>query len=1022
MTDRRTDGAGGQPTRQAPPAAGYNNTAAPRNQTSLPRHGYTDWAAPEGQPSGQQGRRKSGLLAVKIILAAIVLTAVFAALFVYFGKGDTEQHIAGASVVVNEIMADNRSTLADGDGDYSDWIELYNNGDVTVVFDGYYLSDSMSDPYKWALPAISLDPGQYLIIFASGKDKCDEAGSYHTNFRLSASGEEVVLTNPERLAASTAQFGPSVENISYGRVRLEDGSYGYGWLESPSPGAENCTTYAASAYDLPSSISGVVINEVMTDNTYTIHDSEGNYCDWVELYNTTLFTISLDGCALSDNPAEPDRWIFPDGTEIKAGGYLLVYLSGRDTAANGELHTSFGLGAQDTSLVLSDSLSRRIDIIDLPELKPNVSYGRGEGGTMRYFATATPGRENSTVSFELLSAAASADNRLRINEASAASVEKLTGAALADWIELYNPTEDDISLSGYGLSNRLEERFRFTFGEVAIPAGGFLVIDCTGVKAGDGEAPFKIDCSGEELYLSDPEGNVIDYFDTGKLRIGLSSGRGAEGNRVYYTTPTKGCENSAHGLSTYVSPPAFSSEGGYVSRGFSLKITASEGAVIRYTTDGSDPDESSPVYSRSVKIEESVTVKARAYAEGSIPSDVVFATFLIEEEHTVPVVCISTDEAGLYSKQSGIIEQSHDPGDTYPYMTANFWQDWERQVTFEYFIDGIKQVSFNAGIKVAGQYTRAYPQNSFAVHIRDIYGASSVCYPFFGNGITEHSTLVLRNSGQDLRLARLRDAFMGRLSLSSDTALIAADSQPVALYINGEYYGLCNMREKLNEDYLSRNLGADKGTLDIIKGNKAAIAGDMDDYQALCDYLDTHSMAIEEYYDYVCTQVDLDSCMDFIIFSVFAVNDDPGNVKVYKDGAEGGKWHWFVYDFDMSLRHRNHKDSIDYALTYRSSYIFRHLLDNREFEQLFIERFAYHLNTTFAPEHTVPLWDSMAQEIEDEIERQYDRWDFPSPTKWAAQVEFVRQVLTDRRDQLKEQLIDYFDLSRAEADRLFPNG
>lgn len=960
--------------------------------------------------------------AVIILLLLVPLICIcIVALITDCSDKETEQDEPENGLVLSEVMPNNTSGLHDGNYEYSDWIEIYNSGETSIVLTGYYLSDSVSDPYKWAMPeGMVIKPGEYIVFMASGKNECDDAGYYHTNFRLSSEGESVVLSNPERMIVIYEDYGFAPANTSFGRVLTDEGTYACKWLENATPGEENCAVYADFVYDLPAKVTGVVISEIMTNNTYTIYDSEGDYNDWVELHNISSSTVSLDGCALSDDLLDPMRWVFPQGTQLKPDEYMIVYLSGKDKYQNGEYHASFGIGDQDTVLILSDTLSRSIDRVELPELGQNISYGVGSDGSMKFFSMPTPGKENYSIGFEQLSFASSAQNKLIINEVSAASVENLSGAALADWIEIFNGTENSIDITGYGLSNNQKERFRFTFGKTVIAPGEYIVINCTGGDAVEGEAPFKIDCSGEELFLSDSNGFIIDSFETGKLRIGVSSGRKSDGSRLFYDSPTKGYQNSSLGYASYTPSPVFSSQGGYFKSRYNLTVTAPEGSVVRYTTDGSTPTKDSPILKKSLTIKESMTVKARAFSDSALPSDVVFATFLFEEPHTVPVVCISTDADGLFSKERGIYESSHEPGEEYPYLSANFWKDWERETTVEYFVDGEKQISFTAGAKIFGQYTRAYEQKSFALHIRDIYGASSVSYPFFDNGCTEYSSLVLRAAGQDQKYARMRDAYVCRLVKTGSDSLLAADSQPVALYINGEYFGLYNIREKLNEDYLARYEDVNKNTVDVVKGGLFAIAGDMKQFDELYAYLDSHNMTNMEYYEHICSLVDIESCMDYAIFMAFAINNDPGNVKMFKDKTEESKWRWILFDFDMSLRYSIYEESIEYSLDY--NYICRTLLKNKEFRQQFIERFAYHLNNTFLPENTVNLWNSMANEISGEIERQNERWSVPTLYMWEKQVKRVETALSKRRDMLKDQLIEYFEISDAEVQRLFPNG
>ncbi|MBN2011896.1 lamin tail domain-containing protein [candidate division KSB1 bacterium] len=142
----------------------------------------------------------------------------------------------GQSVIINEFMALNTTTLADENGDYSDWIELYNASDAPVDLHGWSLSDEAATLEKWVFPHVTITAKGYLVIFASGKDRATAGLELHTNFKLSGSGEYLALINPEGVA--TTAFDPAFpeqqSNVSYGYF---EGDYVFSAL--PTPGAVN---------------------------------------------------------------------------------------------------------------------------------------------------------------------------------------------------------------------------------------------------------------------------------------------------------------------------------------------------------------------------------------------------------------------------------------------------------------------------------------------------------------------------------------------------------------------------------------------------------------------------------------------------------------------------------------------------------------------------------------------------------------------------------------------------------------
>jgi hypothetical protein len=141
----------------------------------------------------------------------------------------------GAGVCINEFAADNDGLLADSDGDYEDWLELYNGGSRTIDLEGYYLSDDESDPLKWRFPQVELAPGEYLLVWASGKDRVQ--GELHTNFSIKQEGEPLIFSNPKGNVVDRSDPVASRAGKSIGRI--PDGGDEWHYLSTPSPGKGN---------------------------------------------------------------------------------------------------------------------------------------------------------------------------------------------------------------------------------------------------------------------------------------------------------------------------------------------------------------------------------------------------------------------------------------------------------------------------------------------------------------------------------------------------------------------------------------------------------------------------------------------------------------------------------------------------------------------------------------------------------------------------------------------------------------
>ena len=115
-------------------------------------------------------------------------------------------------------MADNAAVLPDEDGDYSDWIEIYNPTDTAVDLAGWYLTDDLGEPTQWQFPAVELDPAEFLIVFASGKNRTTPDSELHTNFQLEKDGEDLALLQPDgvTVASQFVSYPSQFEDVSFG--------------------------------------------------------------------------------------------------------------------------------------------------------------------------------------------------------------------------------------------------------------------------------------------------------------------------------------------------------------------------------------------------------------------------------------------------------------------------------------------------------------------------------------------------------------------------------------------------------------------------------------------------------------------------------------------------------------------------------------------------------------------------------------------------------------------------------------
>lgn len=289
---------------------------------------------------------------------------------------------------INEIMASNYRTIKDNYGEYSDYIEIYNETNSKINLEGYFLSDSEYQTDKWKFPSIEINPKDYLIVYASGIDECIE-NICHTNFKLSSKGETITLSDKDGNILSKFTYPELYQDISFG---YKDGKYIM--FETPTPGKENDSKELKIKNGIDYSIQ---INEYMTHNTRTYYDSHGNYYDFVELYNYGDKKIELNNLYISDDEKDLKKYKLPS-VEMDKDSYLIIYFSKEKVDYDDGIYVPFGLSDNDKYIIISNG-DKIIDKVEIVILDDNVSYGR-VGEEFKYFTTPTPGRVNDTANFK----------------------------------------------------------------------------------------------------------------------------------------------------------------------------------------------------------------------------------------------------------------------------------------------------------------------------------------------------------------------------------------------------------------------------------------------------------------------------------------------------------------------------------------------------------------------------------------------------------------------------------------------
>lgn len=463
-----------------------------------------------------------------------------------------------------------------------------------------------------------------------------------------------------------------------------------------------------------------------------------------------------------------------------------------------------------------------------------------------------------------------------------------------------------------------------------------------------------------------------------------------------------------------------------------------------------------PTYFPSSPVIKGTSVNAIAIKEGSISSLIETNTFFINgidsNFFTLPVISLTTQENFLFDYHEGIYIAGEDfdnwrtanPAAPVSGMgPANYWRqgaEWEYPAHVEFFDISSNTASLkqNLGLRIHGAWSRSYPLKSFRLYARNSYGNPQIDYPFFNNLVlSSFKRLILRNSGNDFDKTFFRDAAIQTIvrHLNFDTQSYL----PVVLFINGEYWGLINIRERYDNYYLASKYGVNPDSLDILSGNAVVVQGSSQHYIAMRNFMTQNDLSNDQHYEYVRTQMDVESFADYFITGAFIRNTDwPHNnidywrlkTNQYKPNApygHDGRWRWMLYDSDHGFGLSSQfGDSISFNMMAfitnpngndrlpNAPWINRllvNLLKNQNFRLLFINRFADQLNTTFLPGRMIDIINGLKSNIEPEMPSHIHRWKSPSSmAAWHNHVNVMINFANQRPFYQRQHIREHFDI------------
>lgn len=751
----------------------------------------------------------------------------------------------------------------------------------------------------------------------------------------------------------------------------------------------------------------LLINEVMPKNK--LYPIGGIICDWVELYNNTGSAVTLSSYYLTDTPYELNKYRLP-AVKVPAGGYYVLRFGPE---------VDFSISADgDESLILTTG-SKKVHTLKIPKTKKNLSVLPDGSQT----AVPTPGRANASALDYTPGRELILSEVIPLNTKIASDDGNYYGI-----IEIQNASADrELSLANYALSVSAAELGKIPFPDRTLAPGEFAVFYATGetVVSDDPMAlPLALSDGGRTLFLTNADGKLTDYLYVPEQVSNAGYGRYA-GKYVYFLRSSVGKPNTV-GYELPSMPVESSEKSGFYKGSVRVTLSVPDGGTIHYTTDGSEPTVKSPKYDGSeLQLSKTTSVRALSVRNGQTPSPVSTFVYMID----------------LPDYTADVMQVSLAPAD-FKWIYTNYTSHKEMPANATFFVDGKEQFSIDCGLKINGKSSRKLGKKSFQLKFRIEYGGSLEYKMFEKLDITKFKALVLRSGSAGAASFRyfINDEFATSVVTDAETAVLAQSYRPVNLYVNGEYYGIYFIREKVNEDFVAAHLGVSVDSVDIVKGMKTLEYGySKGNWDEIWTYAQKHSMTTDEEYAWMDERICLQEVMDFYIIQSWCCNTDAGNIRVYRSRELDGKWHWLLFDLDQTFASftkqyglgtvnsmlaacetTNAEGCRDYNC------IFYKMFQNARFRGEFRERLQWWAENELSVEALNARCDRMMAQIEHDMKYSIPRWAnlndgvmayHKSMEAWLGKIETLRQYwLSPER---LENFIKEYDEFIAKFDKKF---
>jgi hypothetical protein len=809
---------------------------------------------------------------------------------------------AFGQIFINEGSNRNYSTIADEDGEFKDWVELYNPRADTISLYNYSISDDTDNPTKWVFPNIKLAPGEYRTVFCSSKDRKPVTG--FTNVLNTGTFNAVIGWNTHTV--TTPIIWDGVSNLV-----INTCSYSSTGYTSNSEFKMSVTPFVSSVY---------AYEDGSTNACFSSYGTPSNLRPNMKINGHVVGTGNQQNCNTC-YPAPYGNWYW---------------------------------GARNEMLILASELTA---------------------------AGVTPGPIN-TIAFNVVG---------------------------TDPNTIYDYIDFNLQLTTI---NSLSSQF--------IPQSSL----------NNQHTNFSLSGNGETVYLYSPNQTLISQLDINCVNLDNSTGCFPDSvqNIVLFNTATPNATNNNSAAYTdYLLPPVISVPSGFYSNPITVTLVNPNPvglqSQIYFTLDGSDPSTSSTLYQGfPLTITSTKVLKARVFANGHLPSPQKVNSYFFGVSHVTPIISVITDNNNLYGP-TGIFD--------------NWAEDWQRPAYVEYFDSTASHAivfTQNAGMQIDGGWggSRYQPQHSFRLELANgVLGDGSINYEVIPGrpNRTKYSNFYLRNGSNQYLTLPYKDASQVKM-MCDETNCYYTAWRPVSVYINGGYFGLYELREKIDDEYFKVHEDAD--SCDILSvsafygGVLRSVLGCVPDtFYNNTNSLNSLNVADTAWWTKADKYIDMQYYVDYIISESWMGNTDwpQNNIKIYRSEKTNRRWRFCTIDLELTMSPNGwtdcFSDHIDYMLNQdpNNPYIGPWLrgIQNGRFKNYFINRFADVMNTAYLNSRLQAVENYFYTQTVTEMPKEYERWGDPNNVPGQMNdfqnnhATFSSQLL-QRTPVVRENILSNFDL------------